>query len=71
MTDREGPSLASAALRATSLIPRTFGRRSASTTIGCPKRTVERLIDDGLLGWGNASRTLVVLTERGRALDGD
>ncbi len=31
----------------------------------------KRLISEGLLRWGNASRTFVVLTERGRALKGD
>jgi hypothetical protein len=35
------------------------------------QKTVEQLISEGLLRWGNASRTFVVLTERGRALNGD
>ena len=35
------------------------------------QKTIERLSDEGLLRWGKASRTFVVLTERGRTPKGD
>ncbi|MBV8442967.1 MAG: hypothetical protein JO312_20810 [Hyphomicrobiales bacterium] len=68
MTDRKALALASPALRRD---PMLFRQAKRVNKLPMSQKTVERLIDEGLLRWGNASRTFVVLTERGRALNGD
>ena len=69
MTDRKVLALASPALRRDVACPALF--RQAKRVNKHPQKTIERLIGEGLLRWGNASRTFVVLTERGLALNGD
>jgi hypothetical protein len=71
MTDREALALALPALRRDGLCPVLFRQAKRKNKHRVPQETVERLIDEGLLRWGNVSRTFVVLTERGRALSGD
>jgi hypothetical protein len=64
-------ALASPALRRDVACPTNFRPAKRVNKQRVSQKTVERLIDDGLLRWRNASRTFVVLTERGRALKGD
>ena len=69
-TDREALALAVPALRRDRARPMLFRQARRRNKCLVPQETVERLIDEGLLRWGNASRTFAVLTERGRALNG-
>jgi len=71
MTDRKVLALASPALRRDVACPRFFRQAKRVNRHRVSQKTIERLIDDGLLHWGSASRTFVVLTERGQALNGD
>ena len=71
MTDREALALASPALRRDGVCPMLFRQAKRKNKRRVPQETIERLIGEGLLRWGNASRTFVVLTERGRALNPD
>jgi hypothetical protein len=71
MTDRKVLALASPALRRDVACPTLFRQAKRVNKQRVSQKTVERLISEGLLRWGNASRTFVVLTERGRALNGD
>ena len=70
MTDREAPyaCIARAAARRRCPVPFRQARRRNKRRV--PQETVERLIDEGLLRWGNLSRTFVVVTERGGATNG-
>ncbi len=70
MTDREALALAVPALRRDRARPMLFRQARRRNKPRVPQETVERLIDEGLLRWGNNSRTFAVLTERGRALNG-
>jgi hypothetical protein len=69
MTDREVLALASPALGRDAACPTLFRQAKRFNRHRVSQKTIERLIDDGLLHWGNASRTFVVLTERGQALN--
>ncbi len=69
MSDREVLALASPALRRAGACPVFFRQAKRRNTRRVPQETVEHLIDEGLLRWGNNSRTFVVLTERGQALN--
>jgi len=71
MTDRKVLALASPALRRDVACPMLFLQARRVNKQRVSQKTIERLIGEGLLRWGNASRTFVVLTERGRALIGD
>ena len=71
MTDRKVLALASPALRRDVACPTLFRQAKRVNKHRVSQKTIERLISEGLLRWGNASRTFVVLTERGRALNGD
>ncbi len=71
MTDRKVLALASPALRRDVACPTLFRQAKRVNRHRMSQKTIERLIGEGLLRWGNASRTFVVLTERGRALNGD
>ena len=71
MTDREALTVASPALRRDVACPTLFRQAKHVNKQRVSQRTIERLIGEGLLRWGNASRTFVVLTERGRALTRD
>jgi hypothetical protein len=71
MSDRKVLALASPALRRDVACPTLFRQAKRVNKHRVSQRTVERLIDKGLLRWGNASRTFVVLTEQGRALSRD
>jgi hypothetical protein len=71
MTDRKVLALASPALRRDVACPTFFRQAKRVNKHRVSQKTIERLIDDGLLRWGNASRTFVVLTEQGQALNGD
>ncbi len=71
MTDRKVLALASRALRRDAACPTLFRQAKRVNKHRVSQKTIERLISEGLLRWGNASRTFVVLTERGRALIGD
>ena len=72
MTDRKVLRLACPALRRDVACPTLFRQaKRVNNKHRVPQRTIERLIADGLLRWGNTSRTFVVLTERGRTLKGD
>jgi len=71
MTDRKVLARASPALRRDVACPTLFRQAKHVNKHRVSQRTIERLIDEGLLRWGNASRTFVVLTERGRALTRD
>ena len=71
MTDQEALALVSPALRRDLACPTLFRQAKGVNKHRVSQRTIERLISEGLLRWGNASRTFVVLTERGRALSGD
>jgi hypothetical protein len=64
-------ALASLALRRDVACPTLFRQAKRVNKQRLSQKTIERLISEGLLCWGNASRTFVVLTERGRALNGD
>ena len=64
-------SLISPALRRDVACPTLFRQAKRASKHRVSQKTIERLISEGLLRWGNASRTLVILTERGRALNGD
>ncbi len=68
MTDRRVLALASTALRRDAACPTPFRQAKRVNKHCVSQRTIERLIDDGLPRWGNASRTFVVLTDEGRAL---
>ncbi len=70
MTDREALALAVPALRRDRACPVLFRQARRRNKPRVPQETVERLIDEGLLRWGNTSRTFAVLTERGRGLNG-
>ena len=63
MSDRKVLALASA-LRRDVACPTLFRQAKRVNKQRVSQKTVERLISDGLLRWGNASRTFVVLTER-------
>ena len=65
MTDRKVLALASPALRRDVACPTLFRQAKRVNKQRVSQKTVERLISEGLLPWGNASRTFVVLTERG------
>jgi hypothetical protein len=67
MTDREALALASPALRRDVACPTLFRQAKRVNQ----HRVSQKTISEGLLRWGNASRSFVVLTERGRALNGD
>ena len=69
MTDRKVLALASPALRRDVACPTLFRQAKQVSKHRVSQGTIERLIDEGLLRWGNASRTFVLLTERGRAPD--
>ena len=71
MTDRKVLALASPALRRDVACPTLFRQAKRINRHRVSQKTIERLIGEGLLRWGNARRTFVVLTERGRALNGD
>ncbi len=71
MTDRKVLALASPALRRDVACPTLHRQAKRVTKHRVSQKTIERLISEGLLRWGNASRTFVVLTERGRALNGN
>ena len=71
MPDRKVLALASPALRRNVACPTLFRQAKRVNKQRVTQRTIERLIDEGLLRWGNGSRTFVVLTERGRALTRD
>jgi len=71
MTDRKVLALASPALRRDVACPTFFRQARRINKNRVSQKTIERLIGEGLLRWGNASRTFVVLTERGLALNGD
>jgi hypothetical protein len=71
MTDRAVLALASTALRRDVACPTLFRQAKRVNKQRVSQKTIERLIGEGLLRWGNASRTFVVLTERGRALTRD
>jgi hypothetical protein len=71
MTDQEALALVSPALRRDVACPTLFRQAKRVNKHRVSQRTVEPLITEGRLRWGNASRTFVVLTERGRALSGD
>ena len=71
MTDRKALALALPALRRDASCPWLFRQAKRVNKQRVSQKTIERLIDEGLLRWGNASRTFVVLTERGRALTRD
>jgi hypothetical protein len=71
MTDRKVLALASPTLRRDVLYPTLFRQAKRINKQRLSQKTIERLISEGHLRWGNASRTFVVLTERGRALNGD
>jgi len=71
MTDRKVLALASPALRRDVACPTLFRQAKRVNKHRVSQKTIERLISEGLLRWGNASRTFVVLTERGRALNRD
>jgi len=71
MTDRKAPALASPALRRDVACPTFFRQAKRINKHRVSQKTIERLIGEGLLRWGNASRTFVVMTERGLALNGD
>jgi hypothetical protein len=71
MTDRKVLALASPALRRDVACPTLFRQAKRVNKQRVSQKTVERLISEGLLRWGNASRTFVVLTEWGRALNGN
>jgi hypothetical protein len=69
MSDRKVFALASPALRRDVTRPTLFRQAKRVNKQRVSQKTVERLISEGLPRWGNASRTFVVLTERGRALN--
>ena len=71
MTDRKVLALASPALRGDVACPTLFRQAKRVNKHRVSQKAIERLISEGLLRWGNASRTFVVLTEQGRALIGD
>jgi len=71
MTDRKVLARASPALRRDVACPTLFRQAKRVNKHRVSQKTIERLISEGLLRWGNASRTFVVLTERGRALNGN
>ena len=71
ITDRKVLALASPALRRDVACPTLFRQAKRVNKQRVSQKTVERLISEGLLRWGNASRTFAVLTERGRALNRD
>jgi hypothetical protein len=71
ITDRKVLALASPALRRDVACHTVFRQAKRVNKQRVSQKTVERLISEGLLRWGNASRTFVVLTERGRAMIGD
>jgi hypothetical protein len=71
MTDRKVLALASPALRRDVACPTFFRQAKRINKHRVSQKTIERLIGQGLLRWGNASRTFVVITERGLALNGD
>jgi hypothetical protein len=71
IADRKVLALASTALRRDVACPTLFRQAKRVNKQRVSQKTIERLIGEGLLRWGNASRTFVVLTERGRALNGD
>ena len=62
MTDREVLALASPVLRRDVACPRLFRQARRLNKHRAPQETIERLIDAGLLRWGNSSRTFVILT---------
>ena len=64
-------SLISPALRRDVACPTLFRQAKRASKHRVSQKTIERLSDEGLLRWGNASRTFVVLTERGRTPKGD
>ena len=68
MTDPKVLALALPALRRDVGCPTLFRQAKHVNKQRVSQRTIERLIGEGLLRWGNASRTFVVLAERGRAL---
>ncbi len=71
MTNRKVLALASPALRRDAACPTLFRRAKRVSKHRVSQKTIKRLISEGLLRCGNASRTFVVLTERGRALNGN
>ena len=71
MTDRKVLALALPALRRDVACPTLFRQAKRVNKQRVSQKTVEQLISEGLLRWGNASRTFVVLTERGRDLNRD
>jgi len=71
ITDRKVLALASTALRRDVACPTLFLQARRVNKQRVSQKTIERLIGEGLLRWGTASRTFVVLTERGRALTRD
>jgi hypothetical protein len=71
MTDRKVLALASPAMRRDVACPTLFRQAKRVNEHRVSQQTIERLISEGLLRWGNGSRTFVVLTERGRTLNGD
>jgi hypothetical protein len=71
ITDRKVLALASPALRRDVACPTLFRQAKRVNKHRVSQKTIERFISEGLLRWGNASRTFVVLTERGRALNGN
>src|SRR5271166_4882590 len=71
MTDRKVLALASRALQRDVACPTLFRQAKRVNKQRVSQKTVERLISEGLLRWGNASRTIVVLTERRPALNED
>ena len=69
ISDREALALASPALRRDAACPLFFRQAKRRNKWRVPRETVERLIDEGLLRLVANSRTFVVLTERGQALN--
>ena len=63
MTDRKVLALASPALRRDVARPTLFRQAKRVNKQRVSQKTVERLISEGLVRWGNASRTFMVLTD--------
>ena len=65
MTHRKVLALASPALRRDVACPTLFRQAKRVSKHRVSQKTIERLISEGLLRWGNASRTFVVLYRTG------
>jgi hypothetical protein len=64
-------ALALPPLRCAVACPSLFRQAKRVNEHRVPQKTIERLIDESLLLWGNASRTFLVLTEGGQDLNGN